>query len=49
MLEVVERQAEDDRLVLVLVVEVLGLVESGWGRRSRKISEWESNQRNPAE
>ena len=44
------RLAEDDRMmVLVLEVEVLVLVESCWGRRSRKISEWENNQRNPAE
>ena len=45
------RLAEDDRLGLVLVLEVGGLVLGGscWGRRSRKISEWESNQRNPAE
>ena len=44
-----ERLVEDDRLVLVLAVAVLGLVVSCWGRRNRKISEWESNQRNPAE
>ena len=41
--------AEDDRLVLVLEVEELVLVASCRGRRSRKISEWESNQRNPGE
>ena len=44
-----ERLVEDDRLVLVLAVAVLGLVASCSGRRSRRISEWESNQRNPAE